>query len=168
MKGWLLWIGTILTFGGIGIVIGHLLDVIVWYISYDYVYASKHFLKLGTHFGFSTGAIIAFVGTFLDSNSVNVKQWRVSVLRILFCSLMGSLLLSFCLGGLAKTGLLLSQHETIIPLPRLYFCEGVWNGALLGSTIGVLIHLWFLVKSKQVDASLTRRNQINFSTEIKT
>lgn len=138
-----------LAFGGIGIAIGYLLDITVWYISYDYVYAPEYFLRLGMHFGFIAGTIIALIGTFFDANKVVIHQWLISVLRILFSTLMGAVLLSLCLGGLVKTGLLSSQHETIVPLSRLYFCQGLWNGVILGSSIGILIHLRFLIKTHQ-------------------
>jgi len=156
MKSWIVWGGTLLCFIAIGAIVGFLLDVLVWHVSYDYVYAPGYFFHSGIKTGFYAGSFVAFLITFIDSNSLTLIQCCVAALLLSCCIVLGSVCLAVGYGLLAKVGLIYSQHKTVIPLTRLYFCDGLIKGAVLGGLVGALVVLRFFT-----NCSRNARNQSN-------
>ncbi len=149
MNGWIFWSGTLLVFFGIGALTGFLLDIVVWQISYDYVYAPNFFLRNGIRFGFIIGAIVAFIGTFFELDRVTLNQWSFSVLILLICTLAGGAILGILFGVLAKSGFIYSDTQTVIPLSRLYFCDGLSKGTIWGGAVGAIMFLRFIAKASR-------------------
>ena len=150
MTNWTTWLATLLAYLGIGAIIGGLLDLIVWYVSYDYVYTPGQFLKELVKFSFLIGALVACTGTYLHTVPQTRFQWLRSIMTIFLVTVLTSAFTATCLALLAKTGFLSTINKTMIPLTRIYFCQGLQFGAYAGLLISSFWSLWRVKKKTTV------------------
>lgn len=132
------WTLTVAGFLVAGWLAGILLDAVLWHVSYDYVYRPHQFAESGVRWAGLLGTAAAAAATLGTRAPVPRRGVTLILLIVSLATLAGAVLLAGGGAALIKLHLLEPPNEHLIPLARVWFCEGLWRGAAVGSAIGVI------------------------------
>lgn len=131
-----IWLAIVTVVTLLGYLSGLVIDEVLWWLSWNYVYGRDEFRADGARIGGVLGTIAAASATMGGRSPINgadlvrgLGVWLVAILACgILCAACGA-----ARGKLRPPG---SQVPELAPLTRVYACEGLWRGAALGSVLG--------------------------------
>lgn len=145
LSTWLLILSLFVTWG---LASGAFLDWIFWQVSYDYVYRSHQFMMAGTKFGGFLGSIVAASATAGMAPLLSRKILVRPTLSTAASTIGFALLASVTGAALVKLGFHQAADEWLAPRTRIWFCELLWQGALVGAIVGTGICTVRLIRQR--------------------
>lgn len=144
------WLLVLLMFSMGGTLIGSALDWLLWHVSYNYIYSPRQFVVIATKVAFLLGSLVAAsatLGRTVPANSRTVTVLGVTTLISAALVAVGAGLLGVGLAKWSGTG----ADSALAPRARVWFCEGLWIGALVGAVASTCVWmiLLFLRRSNQ-------------------
>ena len=119
----------------IGSGLGYLIDVLLWELSYDYVYPPQAAQAAGLRFGGWFGTCMAAVSVVGTRPLVPVtSQLQAGLLALIVFGIVATSFAGTAWGA-AKLGVAMSGS---VSLPRAAFCTGLVRGSVAGAVVAAL------------------------------